>query len=73
MLNDNEKDSKFKVGDNIKTWKYKNNTKGYTQNFSEEVFVISKIKDTIPWTYVISDLNGEPITGSFYEKELHKS
>ena len=32
-----------------------------TQNWSEEVFVVSKIKDTVPWTYVISDLNGEPI------------
>ena len=36
-------------------------------------FKISKIKDTVPWTYVISDLNGEPITGSFYEKELQKT
>ena len=30
-------------------------------------------KGYIPWTYVISDLNGEPITGSFYEKELQKT
>ena len=36
-------------------------------------FKISKIKDTVPWTYVISDLNGEPITGSFYAKELQKT
>ena len=35
--------------------------KGYTQNWSEEVFVVSKIKNTVPWTYVISDLNGENI------------
>ena len=39
----------------------------------EEVFVISKIKDTVPLTYVVSDLSGEEITGSFYEKELQKS
>ena len=39
----------------------------------EEVFVISKIKNTVPWTYVINDLNSEEITGSFYEKELQKS
>ena len=39
----------------------------------EEVFVISKIKNTVPWTYVINYLNGEEITGSFYEKELHKT
>ena len=31
------------------------------------------VKDTVPWTYVISDLNGEKIAGSFYEKELQKS
>ena len=46
---------------------------GYTQNWSEEVFVISKIKNTVRWTYVISDLNGEEITGSYYEKELQKT
>ena len=36
-------------------------------------FVVSKIKNTIPWTYIISDLNGEKIDGSFYEKELLKT
>ena len=40
---------------------------------SEGVFVVSKINDTVPWTYVISDLNGEKIAGSFYEKELQKT
>ena len=34
-------------------------------------FVVSKIKNTVPWTYVIIDLNGEEIIGIFYEKELH--
>ena len=53
--------------------KYKNIfAKGYSANWSEEVFVISKIKNTVPWTCVISDLNGEEITGAFYEKELQK-
>ena len=67
----NKKDPKFKVGDHVRISKYKNIfAKGYTQNWSEEVFVVSKIKNTVPWTYVISDLNGGPITGSFYEKEL---
>ena len=47
--------------------------KGYTPNWLEEVFVISKIKNTVPWTYVINDLNGEDIIGSFYEKELQKT
>ena len=61
----NKKDPKFKVGDHVRISKYKNIfAKGYTPNWSEEVFVVSKIKNTVPWTYVISDLNGEPITGS---------
>ena len=55
----NEKDPKFKAGDHVRISKYKNIfAKGYTQNWSE-VFVISKIKNTVPRTYVISDLNGE--------------
>ena len=47
--------------------------KGYTQNWLEKVFIVRKIKDAVPWTYVISDLNGEKITGRFYEKELQKT
>ena len=70
----NEKDPKFNVGDRVRISKYKNIfAKGYTQNWSEEVFVLTKIENTVPWTYVISDFNGEPITGSFYEKELQKT
>ena len=42
--------------------------KGYTPNLSEDVFFINEIKNKVPWTYVINDLNGEEITGSFYEK-----
>ena len=69
----NKKDLKFKVGDHVRISKYKNIfAKGYTPNWSE-VFVINKIKNTVPWTYAISDLNGEKITGSFYEKELQKT
>ena len=65
----NKKDPKFKVGDYVRISKYKNIfDKGYSPNWSEEIFVVQK--NTIPWTFVISDLNGEPITGSFYEKEL---
>ena len=44
-----------------------------TPIWSEEVFVVSKLKNTVAWTYVVSDLNGEEITGSFYEKELQKT
>ena len=69
--NFNKKDPKFKVGDHVRISKYKNIfAKGYTPNWSEEVSVVSKIKNIVPWTYVVCDLNGEEITGSFYEKEL---
>ena len=70
----NNKDPKFKVGDRVRISKYKNIfAKGYTPNWSEEVFVIKKVKNTVPWTYVINDLNGEEITGIFYEKEIQKT
>ena len=41
-------------------------------NWSEEVFVKDKIKNTVPWTYVINDLNGEKITGTFYKMNFKK-
>ena len=70
----NNNDPKFKVGDNVRISKYKNIfAKGYTPNWSEEVFVISKIKNAVPWTYVINDLNGEEIIRTFYEKDLQKT
>ena len=70
----NDEDPKFKVGDHVRISKYKNIfAKEYTPNWSEEVFVVSKIKNTVPWTYVINDLNGEEIIGTFYEKELQKT
>ena len=67
----NNKDPKFKAGDRVRISKYKNIfSKGYMPNWSEELFVIKKIKNTVPWTYIINDLNGEEIIGTFYEKEL---
>ena len=70
----NNKDPKFKVGDHVRISKYKNIfAKGYMSNWSEEVFVIKRVKNTVPWAYVINDLNGEEITGTFYEKELQKT
>ena len=73
-VDSNEKDSKFKVVDHVRISKYENIfAKEYTQNWSEEVFVINKIKKTIPWTSVISYLNGEEIIGTFYGKELQKT
>ena len=69
----NDNDPKFKVWDHVRISKYKSIfAKGYTPNWSEEVFVIKKIKNTVPWTYVIDDLNGKEITGTFYQKELQK-
>ena len=70
----NDKDPKYKVGDHVKISKYKNIfAKGYTPNWPKEIFAISKIKNTVPWTYAINDLNGEKIIGTFYEKELQKT
>ena len=67
----NDKDPKFKVGDHVSISKYKNiSAKGYMPNWSEEIFVIKKVKKTVLWTYVINDLNGKEIIGTFYEKEL---
>ena len=47
--------------------------KGYTLNWSEEYFVIKKVKNTVPWTYVINGLNVEENIGTFYEKKLQKT
>ena len=71
--NSNKKEPKFKVGDHLRISKYKYIfAKGYAPNWSEEVFVISKIKNTVPWTYLVTDLNGEEITGSFMKKNCKK-
>ena len=66
----NMEDPKFKVGNNVRISQYKNIfAKGYVPNWSEEVFVIKKVKNTVPWTYVISDFNDEEIVGTFYKKK----
>ena len=70
----NKKDPNFKVDDRVRISKYKNIfAKGYTQNWSEEAFMITKINDTVLWTYAISELNGEPFNGSFFENELQQT
>ena len=70
----NDNDPKFKVGDHVRISKCKNIfVKGYTPNWSEEVFVIKKVENAIPWIYVINDLNGDEIIGTFYEEELQKT
>ena len=59
--------SKFKIGDNVRISKYKNIfVKSYVSNCSEEVFLIKKFKNTAPWRYVINDLKGEELVGTFY-------
>ena len=69
----NDKDPKFQVGDHVRISKYKNIFgKVYISNLSEDTFAISKIKNTVAWTYVINDLKGEEIIGTFHEKELKK-
>ena len=70
----NEKDPEFKIGDHVRISKYKNIfSKGYTPNWSEEILIINEIQKTVPWTYLINDLNGKEIKGSFYKKELQKT
>ena len=70
----NYKNPKFKIGDIVRISKHKNMfEKGYVPNWSEEVFWIKKIKNTVPWTNIISDLKGEKIMGTFYEKELQET
>ena len=66
-----KKDPKFRVGTHVKITKYINIfAKGYTPNWSEEVSVIKKVKNTLLWTHFINDLNSEEIVGIFYQKEL---
>ena len=70
----NDKDPQFKVGDHVRISKYKNIfAKGYVPNWSEEIFAIKEVENTVPWTYVISDLNEEKNIGTLYKKELQKN
>ena len=72
LINDNN--PKYKIGDHVRISKYKNIfAKVYTPNWSEEAFAVSKIKNKVPWTYVINDINNEEIIPTFYEKELQKT
>ena len=70
----NDKHPKLEVSYHVRKSKYKNVfSKDYNPNWSEEVFVIKKVKNAVPWTYTISDLNGEKILGTFYEEEIQKT
>ena len=58
----------------VRISKFKNIfAKGYNPNWSKEIFIVNKIKDTVPYTYNIKDLNDEEIIGRFYDRELQKS
>ena len=70
----NDKNPKINIGDNVIILKYKKVfAKDFTPNWSEEFFVIKIVKNTVPWTYVINDLNGEEIFGTFCKNELQKT
>ena len=70
----NERGLRFRTAGNVRISKHKNFfAKVYTPNCPEEVFGNKKVKNTVPWTFVISDLNGEEIVRSFYGKELQKT
>ena len=65
----NLKSPKSKVGDRGRINKYQNIfSKGSTENWQKEIFVIDSVLKTNPWTYAIEDLNEETIIGRFYEK-----
>ena len=69
-----DKNPKFKIGDIVRISKFKNIfAKGYVPNCSEEVLLIKIVKNTVSWTYIISDLKDEEIVGTFSDKELQKT
>ena len=69
----NDKEPKFKVGDHVIIPKYNNIfAKGYTPNQSEEVFVIKEVKNTVAWTYVISNLKVKKLLEHFMKKNYKK-
>ena len=73
-VHSNAKDPKLKIGAHVRISKYNNIFAiGYAPNWSEETFVISKIKNTVSWTYVMNYLNGEETVANLYERNLQKT
>ena len=69
----NDEDPRFKIGDIVRISKYENIfAKIYTPNWSEEFFVIKKVRNTVPWTYVVSDINREKVAGTLYAQNCKK-
>lgn len=65
--------AKFKVGDAVRISKHRHAfTKGYTPNWTNEIFTISRLLYTLPRTYILKDVNNAEIQGAFYEQELLK-
>ena len=70
----NEKSARYNIGDRNRISKFKNIfAKGYTPNWSSEIFIVNKINDTVPYTYNLKDLNDEEIISSFYDREVQKT
>ena len=70
----NKKSARYNVRDRVRISKFKNIFgKGYTPNWSREIFIVNKINDTVPYTFNLKDLNYEEIIGSFYDRELQKT
>ena len=71
---ENAKDPQFEVDDHVRISKCKKKfATDYVSNWSEKVFEITEVKNTVPWIDVTSDFNGEEIVGTFYKKELQKA
>ena len=69
-----QKNQSFQLGDFVRITKYKNIfEKGFTPNWTRELFVVKERLDTNPWTYKIEDTQGQDVYGTFYEQELQKS
>ena len=67
----NGKSATYNVSDRVRMSKFKNIfAKGYTPNWSREIFIVNKINDTVPYTYNLKDLDDEEIIGRFYDREL---
>ena len=71
---ENAKDPQFEVDDHVRISKCKKKfATDYVSNWSEKVFEITEVKNTVPWIDVTSDFNGGEIVGTFYKKELQKA
>ena len=69
-----KKKKKFDIGDRVRISKYKMTfAKGYTPNWTNEIFTVHRIQPTVPVTYLLKDHTGEVLEGGFYEQELNKS